>query len=462
MTHAKTVNAKIRGLRAPALALALGLLLSLCPVRARAAWNDSYDVQKAVNYARTYAYTRNTNYYYFPENDCCNYVSQALRAGGLQDISTGSGWFCHDGWYSYSWTNCAGLMAALQENGISIVRNPSYSDIRVGDIIFYDFPKLYAPADGTQDHVTIVTGVNDWGVPLICSHTRDRLDAVYDYGQDGTVYWVAQLAPRGWTQPVYYQAPAQTWQAQTQTQTTTAVARTGASYALDMNASIDGVFSATLGTATADVYVDGVLMANDVSDFCQLVQVGASYEIKDVKCSGYTFNGASSGSLSGVQAGYTSVVLSFTRNPAGTQTAQTAPAYSYSNYTYSPPAVTQTALTTPTDWTVWVNGYPLSFWPQAYITADNRMMAPAWSLAGALGGAVVYSDGGVVDVWYNNGLMEWKAGQQSYTVEGAPHSIRCAPSASPYALFVGVRDMAEAMGYTVSADNAARTVKLSK
>ena len=82
---------------------------------------------------------------------------------------------------------------------------------------------------------------------------------------------------------------------------------------------------------------------------------------------------------------------------------------------------------------MWVNGYPLSFWPQAYITADNRMMAPAWSLAGALGGAVVYSDGGVVDVWYNNGLMEWKAGQQSYTVEGAPHSIRCAPSASPAA-----------------------------
>ena len=44
--------------------------------------NDHYDVVKAVEYARTYALKRNPSYPAF-ENNCTNFVSQCLAAGGI-------------------------------------------------------------------------------------------------------------------------------------------------------------------------------------------------------------------------------------------------------------------------------------------------------------------------------------------------------------------------------------------
>ena len=47
--------------------------------------NDHYDVEKAVEYARTYALKRNPDYPAF-ENNCTNFVSQCLVAGGISMI----------------------------------------------------------------------------------------------------------------------------------------------------------------------------------------------------------------------------------------------------------------------------------------------------------------------------------------------------------------------------------------
>lgn len=49
-----------------------------------------YNRNAAVNYARRWALNPNPRYPYYTQNgDCTNFVSQALRAGGLRDIHHG-------------------------------------------------------------------------------------------------------------------------------------------------------------------------------------------------------------------------------------------------------------------------------------------------------------------------------------------------------------------------------------
>ena len=86
---------------------------------------------------------------------------------------------------------------------------------------------------------------------------------------------------------------------------------------LDINGLLNGADSGAITPCgTADVYINGVLAANDVADFYQQYANGTSYEIRDIKAStGYVYNGLASGSdsLSGtVAAGTTrNVRLSF-------------------------------------------------------------------------------------------------------------------------------------------------------
>lgn len=89
------------------------------------------------------------------------------------------------------------------------------------------------------------------------------------------------------------------------------------SYYLDLNGYLDGVTSGNIsGYGTADVYVDGNLIANDVTDFYQAIPFGSTYEIKDIKATtGHTYNGVYSGTIKGtMNVGGASVYLNFTRN----------------------------------------------------------------------------------------------------------------------------------------------------
>ena len=88
-------------------------------------------------------------------------------------------------------------------------------------------------------------------------------------------------------------------------------------YYLDLNGYLDGVSSGNIkGYGTADVYVDGVQKANDVTDFYQKIPYGSSYEIKDIKAlTGHTYGGVYSGSLTGtMDVGNKSVSLKFITN----------------------------------------------------------------------------------------------------------------------------------------------------
>lgn len=86
---------------------------------------------------------------------------------------------------------------------------------------------------------------------------------------------------------------------------------------LDINGFLDGAESGNIsGYGTCDVYIGGVLKANDVSDFNSnngTWSVGTSYEIKDIKAaSGHTYLGVHIGSQTGtIGSGGTSVYLKF-------------------------------------------------------------------------------------------------------------------------------------------------------
>lgn len=86
---------------------------------------------------------------------------------------------------------------------------------------------------------------------------------------------------------------------------------------LDLNGRLDGTNSGSLGNyGTADVYINGTRVANDVTDFYDQFPIGTSYSISDIKATtGHTYNGVYSGSVSGtISSGGNSPRLSFSTN----------------------------------------------------------------------------------------------------------------------------------------------------
>ena len=87
-------------------------------------------------------------------------------------------------------------------------------------------------------------------------------------------------------------------------------------YYLDLNGTLDGSSSGGISPyGTADVYINGSLTAQGVSDYYTAHPVGTTYEIKNIKVNeGYKYNG--NASYSGTLTAATSVVLSFsTKTP---------------------------------------------------------------------------------------------------------------------------------------------------
>lgn len=84
-------------------------------------------------------------------------------------------------------------------------------------------------------------------------------------------------------------------------------------YYLDLNGMLDDAYSSGIANfGTADVYINGTLVANDVSDYYASHIYGTKYEITDIKSiSGHTYHGTYSGFLSGTMTADTSVVLKY-------------------------------------------------------------------------------------------------------------------------------------------------------
>ena len=130
----------------------------------------------AVTYAERWWNSPNPQFRYFDDDDCTNFISQVLWAGGAPMKATGkrdSGWWyfgnggAGDTW-SISWATPHGLYWYLKTSD-SYLTAKEVSDVyslEIGDVIFYDFQ-----SNGRWDHSTVVTAKLPNGEPLVNAHT---------------------------------------------------------------------------------------------------------------------------------------------------------------------------------------------------------------------------------------------------------------------------------------------------
>lgn len=137
----------------------------------------SYNYTAMVNYARSWVFGRNGAYRQFG-NDCQNFVSQSLNAGGWQHVG---GWYQYDTSWWYSWANQTWSWTGAQHfHNFAVsqgrVTYLSYlNDLGPADVLQVHWP------EGTPDvdHSMIVT-YSPWSAGTrdirVSYHTTDTLD----------------------------------------------------------------------------------------------------------------------------------------------------------------------------------------------------------------------------------------------------------------------------------------------
>ena len=141
-----------------------------------------YDRERAVSYARRYAFSRNPLFYNFTEigGDCTNFVSQALLAGScVMDYTKDFGWYYRSSEdRAPSWTSVEFFWdfmtaaPAFAANGNAVGpfgEEVAMSELAVGDVI------QLANRQGDFYHTLLVSGF-DGETPLLAAHTIDALD----------------------------------------------------------------------------------------------------------------------------------------------------------------------------------------------------------------------------------------------------------------------------------------------
>lgn len=148
-----------------------------------------YQRDQAAAYAQRYGIDPNPDYVYIADNDCTNFISQCLRAGGARNhYHESHPWWYADGQMSGSWSvasmlywyilvstqNNQGITAQTfyQSTGESLSLQ-IYNAIAPGDLI------QYRDDEGRIRHSTIITGFMDAArgtEPLVTQHTRNAVN----------------------------------------------------------------------------------------------------------------------------------------------------------------------------------------------------------------------------------------------------------------------------------------------
>jgi hypothetical protein len=141
-----------------------------------------YDRVRAFKYAELWWNGYNPQFQKMQGNDCSNYVSQVLHAGGMPMVggnNRSQGW-----WYrwqgkranwSYSWAVAHSLRLALPKVLHAVqVGDPRL--LKVGDIICYDWD-----GDDRWQHNTVVVDFDWYGRPLVNAHTIASHRRYWDY-----------------------------------------------------------------------------------------------------------------------------------------------------------------------------------------------------------------------------------------------------------------------------------------
>ncbi|MCO7176885.1 amidase domain-containing protein [Sporolactobacillus kofuensis] len=139
-----------------------------------------YDRLKAVRYADLWWNRRNPQYPMVLD-DCTNFISQCLHAGGIQmwgEPIRSRGWWQQQTNWSFSWTVANSLRWYLSRDKsvIGALEKSSADQLVPGDVICYDFE-----GDGHWNHNTIVTAMDPAGFPLVNAHTYDARHRSWAY-----------------------------------------------------------------------------------------------------------------------------------------------------------------------------------------------------------------------------------------------------------------------------------------
>ena len=159
----------------------------------------------AVQYADTYCgaasdgqtgYKYNTKYTdYNPlGGDCANFASQIYHEGG--GFTKNTAWNFKNGRGSRAWVNAQGFKDYMLYSGrASVIANGKYPDVYEsayellpGDFIAYI-------KDGKVVHVSVVTGQDSKGYPLVNSHNAERYRVPWDLGwsEDGVRFYLIRV-----------------------------------------------------------------------------------------------------------------------------------------------------------------------------------------------------------------------------------------------------------------------------
>ncbi len=136
---------------------------------------------EAVKYAEIWWNSYNPAFQQFEKNNCTNYISQCLYAGNAPMTgypNRGKGWWYKNHQWSYSWTTPHGLWNYLSKakTGLRAVKVKSPQELKIGDLIFYDFE-----GDGRWNHSTIVVAKDNNKMPLVNAQSTNSRYRFWDY-----------------------------------------------------------------------------------------------------------------------------------------------------------------------------------------------------------------------------------------------------------------------------------------
>ncbi|MBA4493423.1 amidase domain-containing protein [Paenactinomyces guangxiensis] len=157
------------------------------PMQTRSISQQGYRRDLAVRYADIHWNSPNPQYRYFSEDNCTNFISQCVHAGGIpMEVSNnpGKGWWYQrrggrgDRW-SYSWTVAHSFYLYLKRqrsDGLRAIQMESPEQLDLGDVICYDWE-----GDGRWNHNVIVTRFDPNGAPLVNAHTINSRHRYWEY-----------------------------------------------------------------------------------------------------------------------------------------------------------------------------------------------------------------------------------------------------------------------------------------
>lgn len=164
--------------------------------------SNVYNRHNAVQYAHQYGLQPNTQYPYYEGNDCTNFVSQCLQAGGCKNhFHPTHPWWCVGNKTSICWSVASSLYwyikictkedaFGIKANTMIIEGNNNYtnaiaSQIEIGDLI------QYVNFNNRIQHSAIITGFqvnNGLKQPLITQHTYGAIDIPWRKQHKKTIF----------------------------------------------------------------------------------------------------------------------------------------------------------------------------------------------------------------------------------------------------------------------------------